>query len=78
MAKGRNGVKTRDYYKPRNNKAGVSIKIEVASNFEKSNRLYQKEAFTPLHLEGSGGVLPLKISKFQCLKMRFPAFWTLN
>ena len=65
MAKGRNGVKIMDYYKPRNNKAGVSIKIEVASRFEKSKRLYQKEAFTPLLLEGSGGVLPLKISKFQ-------------
>ena len=33
---------------------GVSIKIEVASRFEKCNRLYQKEAFTPLLLEGIG------------------------
>ena len=71
MAKGRNRAKTRDYYKPRNNEAAVSIKIEVASRFEKSKRLYQKEAFTPLLLEGSGGVL-------QCPKMRFPAFWALN
>ena len=55
MAKGRNGAKTRDYYKPRNNEAGVSIKIEVASRLEKSKRLYKKEAFTPLLLEGSGG-----------------------
>ena len=62
----------------KNQLAGVSIKIEVAGRFEKSNQLYQKEAFTPLFLEGSGGVHPLKISKFQCPKMRFPAFWALN
>ena len=54
------------------------LKIEVASRFEKSNRLHQKEAFTPLLQKGSGGVLPLKISKFQCPKMRFPAFLALN
>ena len=57
---------------------GVSITIEVASRFEKSNRLYQKEAFTSLLFDGSGDVHPLKISKFQCPKMRFPAFWALN
>ena len=38
----------------KNQQAGVSTKIEVASRFEKSNRLYQKEAFTSLFLEGSG------------------------
>ena len=32
---------------------GVSIKIDVASRFEKCNRLYQKNAFTPLLLEGT-------------------------
>ena len=48
----------------KNQQAGVSITIEEASRFEKSNRLYQKEAFTSLLLEGSGGVHPLKISKF--------------
>ena len=57
---------------------GFQKKIEVASRFDKSNRLYQNEAFTPLLLQGSGGVHPLKISKFQCPKMRFPAFWALN
>ena len=62
----------------KNQQVGVSIKIEVASRFEKSNRLYQKEAFTSLFLEWSGGVHPLKISKFQFPKMRFPAFWALN
>ena len=62
----------------KNQQGGVSIKIEVASRFEKSNRLYQKEAFTSLFLEGSGGVHPLKISTFQFPKMRFPAFWALN
>ena len=39
----------------KNQQAGVSTKIEVASRFEKSNQLYQKEAFTSLFLEGSGG-----------------------
>ena len=62
----------------KNQPAGVSTKIEVASRFEKSNQLYQKEAFTSLFLERSGGVHPLKISKFQFPKMRFPAFWALN
>ena len=62
----------------KNQQAGVSIRIEVASGFEKSYRLYQKEAFTSLLLEGSGGVHPLKISKFQCPKMLFPVFWALN
>ena len=36
----------------------VPIKLEVAGRFEKSNNLYQKETFTPLLLEGSGGVHP--------------------
>ena len=58
--------------------AGVSTKIEVASRFEKSNQLYQKEAFTPLLLEGSGGLHFLKISKFQCSEMQFPVFWALD
>ena len=62
----------------KNQQAGVSTKIEVASRFEKSNRLYQKEAFTPLFLEGSGGLHFLKISKFQCPEMQFPAFWALD
>ena len=36
---------------------GVSLKIEVASRVEKSNQLYQQEAFGLLP-EGSGGMLP--------------------
>ena len=35
--------------------SGVSIKIEVASRFESSNRLYQQEAIGPLLLGGRGG-----------------------
>ena len=31
---------------------GVSMKIEVASRFEKSNRLYQQGAIGPLFLGG--------------------------
>ena len=41
---------------------GVSTKIEVASRFEKSNQLYQKEAFTPLLLEGSALLENFEIS----------------
>ena len=59
-------------------KSGVSMKIEVARRFEKSNRLHPKEAFTPLLLEGSGGLYSLKISKFWCPKMRSPVFKALN
>ena len=59
-------------------KSGVSIKIELASRFEKSNWLHRKEAFTPLLLEGSGGLYSLKISKFWYPKMQFPVFWALN
>ena len=44
----------------KNQQAGVSITIEVASRFEKSNQLYQKEAFTSLFLEGSRGVHPFE------------------
>ena len=40
------------------------MKIEVAGRFEKSNRPYQKEAFTPFLLEGSGGLHSLKNLKF--------------
>ena len=43
-----------------NNIVGVAIKIDVANRFEKSNWLYQKEAFTPLLLEGFGGMHPSK------------------
>ena len=45
------------------------MKIKVAGRFEKSNRLYQREAFTPFLLEGSEGLHSLKILKFQCPKM---------
>ena len=38
--------------------SGVSIIIEVPTRFEKTNQLYQKEAFTPLLLEGSRDVHP--------------------
>ena len=40
------------------------MKIEVAGRFEKSNRLYQKEAFTPFLLEGCRGLHSLKNLKF--------------
>ena len=40
------------------------MKIEVAGRFEKSNRLYQKEAFTPFLLEGCGGLHSFKNLKF--------------
>ena len=40
------------------------MKIEVAGGFEKSNQLYQKEAFTPFLLEGSEGLHSLKNLKF--------------
>ena len=66
------------YNKPPYNEVGFSIEIEVASRFEKSNQLYQKEAFTPLLLEASGGLYSLKISRFRCPKMRFPVFRALN
>ena len=59
-------------------KSGVSMNIEVARRFEKSNRLHPKEAFTPLLLEGSEGLYSLKISKFWCPKMRSPVFRALN
>ena len=41
--------------------AGVSIKFEVGSWLEKSNRLYEQVAVRPLNLGGSGGMLPHKI-----------------
>ena len=41
--------------------AGVSIKFEVGSWLEKSNRLYEQGAVRPLNLGGSGGMLPQKI-----------------
>ena len=41
--------------------AGVSIKFEVGSWLEKSNRLYEQGAVRYLHLGGSGGMLPQKI-----------------
>ena len=40
---------------------GVSIKFEVGSWLEKSNRLYEQGAVRPLNLGGSGGMLPQKI-----------------
>ena len=36
------------------------MKIEVAHRFEKSNWLYQKEAFTPLLVQGVWGCAPLE------------------
>ena len=57
---------------------GVSIKIEVASKFEQSTQLYQQGGINPVPLEGSGGMLLLKILKFQSPKMRFPLFLGLN
>ena len=41
--------------------AGVSIKFEVGSWLEKSNRLYDQGAVRPLNLGGSRGMLPQKI-----------------
>ena len=57
----------------KNQLAGVSIKIEVAGRFEKSNQLYQKEAFTSLFLEGSGGgaCTPWKFQNFNALECGF-------
>ena len=40
---------------------GVSIKFEVGSWLEKSNRPYEQGAVRPLNLGGSGGMLPQKI-----------------
>ena len=40
---------------------GVSIKFEVGSWLDKSNRPYVQGAVRPLNLGGSGGMLPQKI-----------------
>ena len=51
---------------------GVSMKIEVASRFEKSNRLYQQGAIGPLFLGGKEGVWAhsaQEILRFQSPKM---------
>ena len=40
---------------------GVSIKFQVGSWLEKSNRRYEQGAVRPLNLGGSGGMLPQKI-----------------
>ena len=40
---------------------GVSIKFEVCSWLEKSNRPYEQGAVRPLNLGGSGGMHPHKI-----------------
>ena len=59
-------------------RAGVSIKFEVGSWLEKSNRLYEQGAVRPLNLAGSGGMLPQKIKKSGSSEMPFPAFWAPN
>ena len=52
---------------------GVSIKIEVASRYGQSNRLYQQGVVGPLFWGGGGGVSkrvsPQKILKFQSPKI---------
>ena len=54
--------------------AGVSIKIEVASRFKYSNRLYQRGAGSLIFPRASGGMLPQKIIKFQSTSRRSLAF----
>ena len=58
--------------------AGVSIRFEVGSWLEKSNRLYEAGAVRPLNLGGSGGMFPQKILKSGSSEMLFPAFWAPN
>ena len=55
--------------------SGVSIKIEVASRFEK---LYQKRGFYSPSSRGVWGYAAHENSKFQCPKMRFPVPWSLS
>ena len=61
---------------------GVSIKIEVASRYGQSNRLYQQGVVGPLFWGGGGEFLsafhPRKFWNFKALKLRFSAFWGLN
>ena len=56
----------------------VSIKFEVGSQLEKSNRLFEEEAVGPLNLGRSRGLLPQKILKSGSSEMPFPAFWAPN
>ena len=58
--------------------AGVSIKIEVASRFKYSNRLYQRGAGSLIFPRASGGMLPQKIIKFQSTSRRSLAFRDQN
>ena len=51
--------------------AWVSIKFEVGSWLEKSNRLYEQGAVRPLNLRGSGGMLPRKFRNLEALKCHF-------
>ena len=51
--------------------AGVSIKFEVGSWLEKSNRLYEQEAIRPLNLGGSGACSPRKFRNLEALKCYF-------
>ena len=55
-------------------RAGVSIKIEVASWFKYSKRLYQQGAGSSLFPRVSAGMFPQKILKFQSANKRFLAF----
>ena len=50
---------------------GVSIKFEVGSWLEKSNRLYEQGAVRTLNLGGSGGMLPIKFRNLEALKCHF-------
>ena len=59
-------------------RAGVSLKIEVASRFKNSNWRCEQGNVSPHSLGGSWGVLLQKILKFQSSSVWFPAFLGLN
>ena len=59
--------------------SGLSIKIEVASRFEKSlNQTVSKRGFYSPSSRGVWGHAPHENSKFQCPIKRFPVLWELN
>ena len=57
--------------------SGVSIKFEVGSWLEKSNRLYEQGAVRPLNLGGLGAYPPENFEIWNS-GMPFPAFWAPN
>ena len=56
---------------------GFNKKLKEPVGLKKVTDCIEKR-LTPLLIEGSVGVRPNKIPKFQCPKMRFPAFWELK